>query len=82
MLQAKNVINGSFVGSEQQQTATEIPGQRFEGRVEVLEEGAVATAQPYQYSKNQAFDDLMDVLRDDQGTFGNDARIMTCLHIP
>ncbi|VIO87931.1 Uncharacterized protein BM_BM5522 [Brugia malayi] len=34
--------------------------------VEVFEEGAVDVSQTFQYSKNQAFDDLMDVLRDDQ----------------
>lgn len=40
----------------------------FEEHVEVFEEGAVGAPQTFQYSKNQAFDDLMDVLRDDQGS--------------
>lgn len=39
----------------------------FEEHVEVFEEGAVDASQTFHYSKNQAFDDLMDVLRDDQG---------------
>ncbi|EJW87050.1 hypothetical protein WUBG_02041 [Wuchereria bancrofti] len=41
-------------------------GDHFEEQVEVFEEGAVDVSQTFQYSKNQAFDDLMDVLRDDQ----------------
>uniref|UniRef100_A0A0N5AA29 SAP domain-containing protein n=1 Tax=Syphacia muris TaxID=451379 RepID=A0A0N5AA29_9BILA len=47
---------------------------RYEERVEVIEENATvqsAVNTSYQqYSKNQAFDDLMDVLRDDQAGVG------------
>uniref|UniRef100_A0A1I8EI29 SAP domain-containing protein n=1 Tax=Wuchereria bancrofti TaxID=6293 RepID=A0A1I8EI29_WUCBA len=35
-------------------------GDHFEEQVEVFEEGAVDVSQTFQYSKNQAFDDLMD----------------------
>uniref|UniRef100_A0A915PQ72 SAP domain-containing protein n=1 Tax=Setaria digitata TaxID=48799 RepID=A0A915PQ72_9BILA len=57
-------ISASY--SENQGMETEITDCHFEERVEVFEEGTVSTPQTFQYSKNQAFDDLMDVLRDDQ----------------
>lgn len=41
----------------------------FEQRDDVFDDGTVSMPQTFQYSKNQAFDDLMDVLRDDQGCF-------------
>ncbi|EJD75778.1 SAP domain-containing protein [Loa loa] len=48
------------------QMETNMTDTHFEEHVEVFEEGAVGAPQTFQYSKNQAFDDLMDVLRDDQ----------------
>uniref|UniRef100_A0A183E2W2 GAT domain-containing protein n=1 Tax=Gongylonema pulchrum TaxID=637853 RepID=A0A183E2W2_9BILA len=50
---------------------TDLVNGHYEERVEVLEEGAVDAPQSFQYSKNQAFDDLMDVLRDDQAGIGD-----------
>lgn len=52
-----------------QRMETDSADSNYEERVEVLEEGAIDASQNFQYSKNQAFDDLMDVLRDDQGAF-------------
>lgn len=58
----------TLIGTITDQTMeSEVVEDKYEERIEVLEEGAVA-AEPYHYSRNQAFDDLMDVLRDDQGT--------------
>uniref|UniRef100_A0A915C9B7 SAP domain-containing protein n=1 Tax=Parascaris univalens TaxID=6257 RepID=A0A915C9B7_PARUN len=51
---------------EEEKMSSECMDERYKERVEVIEEGAVIVDQPMQYSKNQAFDDLMDVLRDDQ----------------
>lgn len=42
---------------------------RFKEHVEISEERVAGALQTFQYSKNQAFDDLMDVLRDDQGSY-------------
>ncbi|VDN00769.1 unnamed protein product [Thelazia callipaeda] len=55
----------STVYAVDQTMGTDI-GCRFFEDVEVVEERTAGTPQVYQYSKNQSFDDLMDVLRDDQ----------------
>lgn len=49
-----------------QRIETDVTDACFKEHVEILEE--VGVLQTSQYSKNQAFDDLMDVLRDDQGS--------------
>ncbi|VDM42956.1 unnamed protein product [Toxocara canis] len=68
-----------FVGD--QEVHAECADDRYEERVEVLEEGAAVVDevedQPVHYSKNQAFDDLMDVLRDDQATTTDERRLET-----
>uniref|UniRef100_A0A8R1XWT7 SAP domain-containing protein n=1 Tax=Onchocerca volvulus TaxID=6282 RepID=A0A8R1XWT7_ONCVO len=56
----------STVYSAKQRMETGMTDGHFEEHVEVFEEGAVDASQTFHYSKNQAFDDLMDVLRDDQ----------------
>lgn len=60
---------------EEEKMPAECMDDRYKERVEVIEEGAVIVDQPMQYSKNQAFDDLMDVLRDDQG-------VQICIDFP
>ncbi|VDP12223.1 unnamed protein product [Onchocerca flexuosa] len=56
----------STIYSAKQRMETDMTDGHFEEHVEVFEEGTVDASQTFQYSKNQAFDDLMDVLRDDQ----------------
>ncbi|VDK67957.1 unnamed protein product [Litomosoides sigmodontis] len=57
--------------SEKQRIETDVTDSHFKEHVEMFEE--VDALQTSQYSKNQAFDDLMDVLRDDQGAiYGSD----------
>ncbi|KAL3983231.1 RPEL repeat family protein [Acanthocheilonema viteae] len=52
--------------SAKQRMETDMTNICFKEHVEIFKEGAVDALQTFQYSKNQAFDDLMDVLRDDQ----------------